>query len=396
MGKSLFTVGQLVRGRILSVNLVTSRIEMSLKASVVDGSSTRQNLSLSDLKVGQKLRGTVKAIQPYGIFISIGGEGSKLSGLCHVTQVSDTPVKDVSSLYSVGDTVKAVILNIDEPIVDSVLAFVLRLAEIDKARAITERALKVINFREGEKMNVWVAYLNLEYKFGTQESLKKVFERGVAYNDPKSMHLQMARIYERTDKVELADELYTTILKKFKGSSKCWTSAALFYLRNCRIEDARRLLQRCLLSLPKHKHVKTLSKFAQIEFRYGEAERGRTVFEGILSNYPKRVDVWNVFIDIERRMGDTIVRQSIKLKVSSKKIKFVFKRYLEFEKSIGSGQGVEHVKEAAKAPRHGGLGDLGAAPDDKTWSCGHGQYKHILLSVVMTSTPTRVSVISCT
>ncbi|TPX48803.1 hypothetical protein SeLEV6574_g01820, partial [Synchytrium endobioticum] len=134
---------------------------------------------------------------------------------------------------------------------------------------------------EGEKMNVWVAYLNLENKFGTQESLNKVFERGVAYNDPKTMYLQMARVYERTDKVELADELYTTILKKFKESSKCWTSVALFYLRSSRIEDARRLLQRCLLSLPKHKHVKTISKFAQMEFRHGDPERGRTIIEGI-------------------------------------------------------------------------------------------------------------------
>ncbi|TPX37289.1 hypothetical protein SeLEV6574_g07936 [Synchytrium endobioticum] len=76
--------------------------------------STSKNLFLSDLKVGQKLRGLVKAIQPYGIFISIGGEGIKISGLCHVTQVSDTPVKDISTLYSVGDTVKTVILSVDE------------------------------------------------------------------------------------------------------------------------------------------------------------------------------------------------------------------------------------------------------------------------------------------
>jgi hypothetical protein len=33
------------------------------------------------------------------------------------------------------------------------------------------------------------------------------------------------------------------------------------------------------------------------EFRMGCAERGRSILEGLLANYPKRTDIWSVYID---------------------------------------------------------------------------------------------------
>ncbi len=44
--------------------------------------------------------------------------------------------------------------------------------------------------------------------------------------------------------------------------------------------------------------VETIAKFAQMEFKYGEPERGKTMFENILSSYPKRTDLWLVYIDM--------------------------------------------------------------------------------------------------
>ena len=34
------------------------------------------------------------------------------------------------------------------------------------------------------------------------------------------------------------------------------------------------------------------------------AERGRSVFEGVLRNYPKRLDLWSVYLDQEVALGD--------------------------------------------------------------------------------------------
>lgn len=45
----------------------------------------RSQLKLSDLSEGQKIDGRVKKVEDYGLFIEI--EGSKLSGLCHKSEV---------------------------------------------------------------------------------------------------------------------------------------------------------------------------------------------------------------------------------------------------------------------------------------------------------------------
>ena len=50
--------------------------------------------------------------------------------------------------------------------------------------------------------------------------------------------------------------------------------------------------------------VETNSKFAQLEFKLGDAERGRTIFEGIMDSYPKRLDLWFVYVDMEIKQGN--------------------------------------------------------------------------------------------
>ena len=45
-------------------------------------------------------------------------------------------------------------------------------------------------------------------------------------------------------------------------------------------------------------HVDLSSKFAQMEFKLGDAERGKTIFENIVGNYPRRTDQWSVYVDM--------------------------------------------------------------------------------------------------
>ncbi|CAG8560739.1 2094_t:CDS:10 [Cetraspora pellucida] len=185
------------------------------------------------------------------------------------------------------------------------MAHQLKLSEIDKAREIGERALKTINYREEqEKMNIWVALMNLENNFGTDESLGDILKRALQACDQKKIYMLLVDIYERSDKKELAKQTYQTMLKKFSQSSKVWTKMGLFHIKNGNVQASRDLLQRSLRSLPKRKHIKAITKFAQMEFKYGEAERGRTIFEGMMSNYSKRVDLWSIYVDMEIKAGD--------------------------------------------------------------------------------------------
>jgi hypothetical protein len=50
--------------------------------------------------------------------------------------------------------------------------------------------------------------------------------------------------------------------------------------------------------------LKTISKFAQLEYKLGDPERGKTIFEGIVDSHPKRWDLWSIYIDMEAARGD--------------------------------------------------------------------------------------------
>ncbi len=47
-----------------------------------------------------------------------------------------------------------------------------------------------------------------------------------------------------------------------------------------------------------NKDVGLIGKFAEFEFKYGEVDRGVTLFETLLASHPKRLDLWFIYIDM--------------------------------------------------------------------------------------------------
>ena len=87
----------------------------------------------------------------------------------------------------------------------SYMAFQLQLSEIDTAREIGERALKTIHIREqDEKLNVWVALLNLENTYGSEGSLEDTFKRACQYCDSLDIHERLISIYIQSGKHEVS------------------------------------------------------------------------------------------------------------------------------------------------------------------------------------------------
>jgi len=73
------------------------------------------------------------------------------------------------------------------------MSFLLQLHEVDKARAIGRKALDKIALREEtEKLNVWMALVNLEIGFGTTESREKVWKEAAEYNDKRTVWARYA------------------------------------------------------------------------------------------------------------------------------------------------------------------------------------------------------------
>lgn len=84
------------------------------------------------------------------------------------------------------------------------IAFFVGLSQLDKAREIAKRALATISFREeGEKLNVWVALLNLENAYGDDSTLEDTFKDAAQANDAKTVHLKLIDIYERSGKFDV-------------------------------------------------------------------------------------------------------------------------------------------------------------------------------------------------
>lgn len=50
---------------------------------------------------------------------------------------------------------------------------------------------------------MWVALLNLENMYGTEESLKKVFERALQLCEPMHVYQQLADIYAKSEKIKV-------------------------------------------------------------------------------------------------------------------------------------------------------------------------------------------------
>ena len=242
----------------------------------------------------------------------------------------------------------------------SYMAFQLELSEVGKAREIAERALKTIDLREeGEKLNVWVALLNLENTYGTDDTLEEVFQRACEYNDSQAIHERLTSIHIQSGNLQKADDLFQTTLKKFSQIPSLYLNCATFLMSTASAPDrARNLLPRAMQTLPSHAHLALTSKFAQLEFKHGDPERGRTIFETLLSQWPKRLDLWNVWIDMEmhhaprseetvRRLFERITGAGRGGSLKPRKAKFFFKRWLEYEDKVGDAKSQSKVKTLA-------------------------------------------------
>ena len=106
-------------------------------------------------------------------------------------------------------------------------------------------------------------------------------------------------------------------------------------------------------SLSRHKHIEVLTKYALAEFDVGSVDRGRVVFEEMLGSYPKRTDLWHVYVDKEVKSGNVpqargVFNRLIASKLNVKNMKAAFKKFLAFEKMHGDEAAAAEVLQKAK------------------------------------------------
>jgi small subunit ribosomal protein S1 len=101
--------GQELEFKVISLDRRRNNIVLSRKAVLETELVKKKAETLKRLEEGARLRGTVKNITDYGVFIDLGG----IDGLLHITDISWGRVNHPSEHFSVGDEVEVVVLKFD-------------------------------------------------------------------------------------------------------------------------------------------------------------------------------------------------------------------------------------------------------------------------------------------
>jgi rRNA biogenesis protein RRP5 len=239
-------------------------------------------------------------------------------------------------------------------------SYILDTLNLASARQIFERALKIIDIaKTKEKLNIWVAYLNLENVYGNKNTFEKIFERAKEVCDKKILYKHVIQIYLSTKKYEEVDELYKILIKDFFSDLDIWKNYIEFLFEVNNLENHEKIgniiepkegLNKSMQVLSKKNQLDIMAYYGQLLYRYNNNEEARNMFDNILKNFPKRKDIWFVYIDKEIKYGKNWdkVRQifdkmfEIKFKVND--LKSIMKKFLEFEK-----QNCKDEKEFLKA-----------------------------------------------
>ena len=96
-------IGRAITVTVLEATPATRKLVLSQRLA-------SQAASLTRIYEGQLIEGKISGIRPFGVFIDFEGT----SGLLHINQISKNYVSSLGSLFTPGQTIKAVIQEIDE------------------------------------------------------------------------------------------------------------------------------------------------------------------------------------------------------------------------------------------------------------------------------------------
>ena len=116
-----FPPGRLVVGKVKEVrdtpkkyknasSVVKFQVDLDMRESTLLDQTKK--LAYDDIKLNSKYKGTITRVESYGVFVQI--ENSNISGLAHMSECSDSFIKNLGALYDPGDLVKLLVIKKDD------------------------------------------------------------------------------------------------------------------------------------------------------------------------------------------------------------------------------------------------------------------------------------------
>lgn len=100
-----------IEAKIVDLDFEKERLVLSRKAVLLDRAMEEKRQRIDLIAPGSILTGTVETIKPYGAFLDLG---DGISGLVHISQISQKRIKTPGEVLSLGDTVEVKVLKVED------------------------------------------------------------------------------------------------------------------------------------------------------------------------------------------------------------------------------------------------------------------------------------------
>ncbi|MBQ9032227.1 MAG: S1 RNA-binding domain-containing protein [Parasporobacterium sp.] len=103
-------LGRKLSVQVFEVDEERQKLILSAKELATQAYMEQQEASISRLQVGSIVQGTVESLQNYGAFVDLG---DGISGLLHISEISDTRIAHPKAVLRTGQTVSVMIRKIE-------------------------------------------------------------------------------------------------------------------------------------------------------------------------------------------------------------------------------------------------------------------------------------------
>jgi small subunit ribosomal protein S1 len=103
-------IGKKLVFRVLKLNNKLSNVIVSRRVILEEEIQQKKTETLAKLKEGQLMKGVVKNITDYGVFVDLGG----IDGLLHISDISWGRINHPSEFFAIGDEIEVLVLKYDD------------------------------------------------------------------------------------------------------------------------------------------------------------------------------------------------------------------------------------------------------------------------------------------
>lgn len=129
-------LGKSLTVRVITCDSARKKLVLSAKVILKEKAEKERQEKLAAITVGSVYEGTVESIQPYGAFVDLG---NGISGLLHVSQISEKRIKSPEEVIKVGDKVKVKVTKAEE----GKLSLSMKAVAADEAAAEAEEVFEL-------------------------------------------------------------------------------------------------------------------------------------------------------------------------------------------------------------------------------------------------------------